>query len=80
MENTVSKAAAVKVIEDQIQWWVGQLTKEATELTYMEQRYRDNTCTLDGLILYKQDYTTRRSCASVVLSELHDVKAALERL
>ena len=80
MEDMVSKAAAFKVIQDQIEYYTNQMITEATELTVMEQRYRDNTCTLDGIILYKQQYNTRRDRQSSVLAELHDVKGALERL
>jgi hypothetical protein len=87
MENMVSKAAAVKVIEDQIEWYTDQLNKQAQDLHLMEQRFRyndqrgiDDSITLDGLILYKQDYTTRRARQIAVLSELLDVKGALERL
>ena len=80
MENMVSKAAAVKVIEDQITWWTAQLNKESADLMQMEQRFRDNTCTLDGLILYKQDANARIGRMSSVLSELYDVRGAMERL
>jgi len=80
MENMVSKAAAVKVIEDQIEWVTDQLNKQDQDLLHMDQRYRNNTCTMDGLILYKQDFNTRRDRMSSVLSELLDVKRALERL
>ena len=80
MEITVSKAAAVKVIQDRIDWWTVQLNKQATELTQMEQRYRDDTCTLDSLILYRQDATARISRMSSVLSALYDVRGAMERL
>lgn len=76
----VSKAAAVKVIEDQIEWVTDQLNKQDQDLLHMDQRYRNNTCTMDGLILYKQDFNTRRDRMSSVLSELLDVKRALERL
>ena len=80
MEITVSKAAAVKVIQDRIDWWTVQLNKQATELTQMEQRYRDNTCALDSLILYRQDANARISRMSSVLSALYDVRGAMERL
>jgi len=80
MEDMVSKAAALKVIQDQIEYYTNQLDKQATELMYMEQRFKDNTGTLDGLILYKRDYNIRRDRATTVLSELLDVKGALERL
>jgi len=80
MEKTLSKSAAVKVIEDRIEWVTDQLNKQDQDLHLMEQRYRNNTCTMDGLILYKQDFNTRRDRMSSVLSELLDVKRALERL
>ena len=80
MEITVSKAAAVKVIQDRIDWWTAQLNKQATELTQMEQRYRDDTCTLDSLILYRQDANARISRMSSLLSALYDVRGAMERL
>ncbi len=80
MEDMVSKAAALKVIQDQIEYYTNQLDKQTTELMYMEQRFKDNTGTLDGLILYKRDYNIRRDRATTVLSELLDVKGALERL
>jgi hypothetical protein len=80
MEDMVSKAAALKVIQDQIEYYTNQLDKQATELMYMEQRFKDNAGTLDGLILYKRDYNIRRDRMTTVLSELLDVKGALERL
>jgi len=80
MEDMVSKAAALKVIQDQIEYYTNQLDKQTTELMYMEQRFKDNTGTLDGLILYKRDYNIRRDRMTTVLSELLDVKGALERL
>ena len=80
MEDMVSKAAALKVIQDQIEYYTNQLDKQTTELMYMEQRFKDNAGTLDGLILYKRDYNIRRDRMTTVLSELLDVKGALERL
>ena len=80
MEDMVSKAAALKVIQDQIEYYTNQLDKQATELMHMEQRFKDNAGTLDGLILYKRDYNIRRDRMTTVLSELLDVKGALERL
>ena len=80
MEDMVSKAAALKVIQDQIEYYTNQMITEVEDLIRMEQRFKDNTCTLDGLILYKQDFNTRRDRMTTVLSELHDVRGALERL
>ena len=80
MENTVSKAAAVQVIEDQIIYWAEEITRNAVDLMHMEQRFKDNTCTLDGLILYKQDHGNRVFGIRAVLVELYAVKEAMERL
>jgi hypothetical protein len=46
----------------------------------MEQRFRDNTCTLDGLILYQQSYADRRSDMMSRLMELNNISNAIDRL
>jgi hypothetical protein len=80
MEKTLSKSAVDNVILDQITWWETELRNNDRQLLEMEQRFRDNTCTLDGLILYQQSYADRRSDMMSRLMELNNISNAIDRL
>ena len=80
MEKTLSRSAVDNVILDQITWWETELRNNDRQLLEMEQRFRDNTCTLDGLILYKQSYADRRSDMMTRLMELNNISNAIDRL
>jgi hypothetical protein len=80
MEKTLSKSAVDNVILDQITWWETELRNNDRQLLEMEQRFRDNTCTLDGLILYKHSYADRRADMMTRLMELNNISNAIDRL
>ena len=80
MEKTLSRSAVDNVILDQITWWEKELRNNDRQLLEMEQRFRDNTCTLDGLILYKQSHAARRTDMTTRLMELNNISNAIDRL
>ena len=80
MEKTLSKSAVDNVILDQITWWETELRNNDRQLLEMEQRFKNNTCTLDGLILYKQSHADRRSDMMTRLMELINISNAIDRL
>jgi hypothetical protein len=79
-EKTLSKAAVEKVIQDQIEWWQNELSTAQLQLIQMEQRYKNYTCTLDGLILYKKSYDERVADIQTRLVELDTIMKAIDRL
>jgi hypothetical protein len=80
LSRVVSRLAVDKVIQDQIAWWENELNSINREMSEMAQRYKDNSCTLDGLILYKQSHEARVADIRTRLMELNDISNAIDRL
>jgi hypothetical protein len=80
MEKTLSKAAVDKVIQDQITWWENELNSTNCELLMMTQRFKDGSCTMDGLILFTQSHKQRVADIHSRLMELNNILNAIDRL
>jgi len=80
MEKTLSKAAVEKVIQDQIDWWGKELQSNDRRMLEMEHRYKNDTCTLDGLILYRDAHAVTKTAIHTRLMELNDILNAIDRL
>ncbi len=80
MEKTLSKAAVDKVIQDQITWWENELNSANCELLMMTQRFKDGSCTMDGLILFTQSHKQRVADIHSRLMELNNILNAIDRL
>jgi hypothetical protein len=80
MEKTLSKTAVERVIQDQITWWEYELNSANCELLMMTQRFKDDSCTMDGLILFTQSHKERVADIQARLMELNNIQAAIDRL
>lgn len=80
MEKTLSKSAVEKVILDQIDWWETELNSANRELLMMTQRFKDDSCTMDGLILYTQRHKEHVADIQARLMELNNILNAIDRL
>ena len=80
MEKTLSRSAVERVIQDQIDWWEKELQSNAHRMIEMTQRFKDGSCTMDGLILFTQSHKERVADIHSRLMELNNILNAIDRL
>ena len=80
MEKTLSKSAVEKVIQDRIDWWETELNSANRELLVITQRFKDDSITMDGLILYTQRHKEHVADIQTRLMELNNILNAIDRL
>lgn len=80
LSRVVSRLAVDQVIQDQIHWWENELQSNAHRMIEMTQRFKDGSCTMDGLILFTQSHKQRVADIHSRLMELNDISNAIDRL
>jgi hypothetical protein len=80
MEKTLSRSAVERVIQDQITWYENELNSANQQMSEMAQRFKDGSCTMDGLILFTQSHKERVAEIQTRLMELNNILNAIDRL